>query len=547
LLNDNKTRTTIITDLFLIEGFNDPIFPPSGWQSVIVFGTYNWERFPSGINPSCNPYEGSAMAAYRSYSAPPGSQARLITPSINIGPILSACSLKFMMYHSTGYPTVAESIKIEVSTDGINFTQVAAFRRYAVQSGWQEHSIYLGAYANTIYVGFLAYAGYGNNMYIDYVRIFGRQLPPNDVGVDEIISPGSWHLFNTPMAPIARVKNYGSATQSNFVVVCTILGTGNLVRYTDTKTVATLTPNDTTWVNFTSWTPSIMERCSIRIRTMLNGDQNPANDLKTIITDINFLTEKFTNELFPPLGWTVYNFDGGTQMWERYTSGPYTTPACASCRYESSTLLNNDWLITPRIGPLRINDSLIFYYRNYSSTFTDTMLIRVSTNPAVNDTASFTIIDIIATNANSWNQKAISLSQFAGNQVYIAFNYRCLYKFRIAIDNIEIRGYAAGISENRVDKFTYIPIFNRPYPNLISNGIVSISFTLSEPAKVNAVICDVTGKLIKTLVDTDFQSGIHKFFWDCTNEQNKRVSPGVYFYRLKMNNDLITEKILILR
>jgi hypothetical protein len=543
--NDRKTRTTQITEMFLIEGFNDPTFPPTGWQTVIISGTHSWERFPSGISPSCNPYEGEAMAAYRSYSATAGSQARLITSPINVGAILSACSLNFRMYHDPGFATVAESIKVEVSTDGINFTKVAAFRRYALTAGWVEHSVFLGSFTGTMYIGFLGYSGYGNNMYIDCVRVFGGPLPANDVGVDVIIAPGSWYLFNTSMTPIARVKNYGSTTQTNFPVVCSIVGTGGVVRYTSTQTVTLLNAGDTIRVNFAAWTPSIMELCSVRMRTNLVGDQNPTNDRATITTDISFLSESFTDATFPSSGWTVYNFDGGAQMWGRYTTAPHSAPACAACSYESSTLMNNDWLITPRIGPVGGNDSLTFYYRNYISTYTDTMLVRVSTNPLISDTVGYTIIGLIATNANAWAPRALGLSQFAGSQVYIAFHYTCLYKYRIAVDDIEVRGNRIGIAENRPNEFPLITSLNAPKPNPVTNGLVKISFTLSEPSKIALRVYDASGRLVKTLANSQLECGIYNYTWNGKDERNKRVSAGIYFYKLQTSNYSATRKILL--
>ncbi|MEO0083864.1 MAG: FlgD immunoglobulin-like domain containing protein, partial [candidate division WOR-3 bacterium] len=53
----------------------------------------------------------------------------------------------------------------------INFTQVASFKRYDPTAAWQEHTVNLGTFSGTLYVGFLAFSEYGNNMYIDFVRM----------------------------------------------------------------------------------------------------------------------------------------------------------------------------------------------------------------------------------------------------------------------------------------------------------------------------------------------------------------------------------------
>jgi hypothetical protein len=172
LSNDAITKVIQISALCLSEGFNSDAFPPSGWQAIIIQGSYNWERRTSNTNPDCTPYEGGVMASYPSYTASAGSMARLITPPLSLGTTAIGCTLKFMMYHDLGYASYQDSVKIEYSFDGTNFNRVAAFRRYEPVSGWQEHSVYLGSFAGTVYIGFLAYSEFGDNINIDYIRIF---------------------------------------------------------------------------------------------------------------------------------------------------------------------------------------------------------------------------------------------------------------------------------------------------------------------------------------------------------------------------------------
>jgi len=225
--------------LLLCEGFNDSIFPPSGWQANIIMGPYNWGRYTSCSYPSCQPYEGSGMAGVRLYMAPVMNAARLITPPIILGSTTTSCSLKFYMMHDPGYATAPDSIKIEISTNGTTFTQVTAFNRYSSTQGWVEHTVYLGNLSGTIYIGFLAYWGSGNNMNIDYVRLVGvPYLPQIDIGIDTIISPGATYPVNIPMTITARLRRYsGGGPTQNFPAICSIIGANGALRYTNTQTV----------------------------------------------------------------------------------------------------------------------------------------------------------------------------------------------------------------------------------------------------------------------------------------------------------------------
>jgi hypothetical protein len=368
----------------------------------------------------------------------------------------------------------------------------------------------------------------------------------NDVGVDAVIAPGASYIVNTSMTPIARMKNYGVITQTNFPVVCSIVGAGGVVRYTDTNTVASLAPGDTIRVNFTAWTPLSSGLCSVIMRTNLVGDQNPTNDRAARTTDIGLIYESFTDTTFPPSGWTVYNFDGGTQLWKRNTTDPNSPPACAVCRWESSTLINNDWLITPRLGPLGPDDSLFFYFRAYSDANWETLLVRVSTDPDVGDTTHYTIIDLIATNSPVYTQKALSLSAFAGNQVYIAFHYTCLFKWRIYLDDISVRSYVTGIAENNPNP-RFVTTLNAPKPNPVTNGSVKISFTLSEPTRIALKVYDASGRLVKALINTKLESGIYNYTWNGKDEANRNVACGIYFYTLETPKQNYTKKMIFTR
>ncbi len=83
------------------------------------------------------------------------------------------------------------------------------------------------------------------------------------------------------------------------------------------------------------------------------------------------LNESFTGITFPPAGWSVYNRDNGSYTWKRDTTNCRTTPACASVRWESSTLKNDDWLITPSLviqNATLNNPTLSFVYRTSTTT-----------------------------------------------------------------------------------------------------------------------------------------------------------------------------------
>jgi hypothetical protein len=76
-------------------------------------------------------------------------------------------------------------------------------------------------------------------------------------------------------------------------------------------------------------------------------------------------------------------------------------------------------------------------------------------------------------------------------------------------------------------------VFNlaQNYPNPF-NARTEISFVIASPGLVKLEVLDISGRLVKTLVDSYFESGRHTLIWDGTNSENHTIASGVYFYKL---------------
>jgi hypothetical protein len=61
----------------------------------------------------------------------------------------------------------------------------------------------------------------------------------------------------------------------------------------------------------------------------------------------------------------------------------------------------------------------------------------------------------------------------------------------------------------------------------------SIAFELPQAGHAALVVYDVSGRTVKHLLDAEMPAGRHAVTWDATDDRGTRVTPGVYFYRLK--------------
>jgi hypothetical protein len=164
------------------EGFETGGIPgiPGHWPSFdqYVYGTTTdqWLSVTSGTSPTCSPPEGTYMAKYNSYSISSGNSAELDgTVAIDFS---TATLMKFKMYHDTGYSGNPEVIYPLLSADGVNFWyDGTGFYRYDGTTGWKDETMdysflidYLGG-PGDFYIGFYAVSYYGNNMYMDDIRV----------------------------------------------------------------------------------------------------------------------------------------------------------------------------------------------------------------------------------------------------------------------------------------------------------------------------------------------------------------------------------------
>ena len=89
-------------------------------------------------------------------------------------------------------------------------------------------------------------------------------------------------------------------------------------------------------------------------------------------------------------------------------------------------------------------------------------------------------------------------------------------------------------------------LLHQNYPNPF-NPTTTIAFTIPKNSQVYLGIYDITGKLIKTLIDAPIEAGYHTVVWDGTDDNGRSVSSGVYFYKLKSKGYEETKKMLLLK
>jgi hypothetical protein len=84
---------------------------------------------------------------------------------------------------------------------------------------------------------------------------------------------------------------------------------------------------------------------------------------------------------------------------------------------------------------------------------------------------------------------------------------------------------------------------NEPNP---FNPSTVIAYELAKGGRVTVAVFDISGRLIRTLVNADQPAGIHQVRWEGTLDSGARAASGAYFYRIKFPNGAASTKKMIL-
>ena len=110
--------------------------------------------------------------------------------------------------------------------------------------------------------------------------------------------------------------------------------------------------------------------------------------------------------------------------------------------------------------------------------------------------------------------------------------------------NITMQGLATEDYDNLIQKYTITMEQNTPNP---FNPTTTISFSIPKDDKVELKVYNIKGQLVKTLVKDHLEAGTHKAVWNGDNDTGKRVSSGVYLYRLESGGRAKVRKMLLLK
>jgi hypothetical protein len=103
-------------------------------------------------------------------------------------------------------------------------------------------------------------------------------------------------------------------------------------------------------------------------------------------------------------------------------------------------------------------------------------------------------------------------------------------------------GNQSGVRENMLKIFA----LRQNTPNPFGKETV-IQYQLPKTSHAELKIYNIVGQHIKTIVDKSQEPGIYQLGWNGKDDKGRKVSSGIYFYRLQAGNFTATKKLLFLK
>lgn len=281
-------------------------------------------------------------------------------------------------------------------------------------------------------------------------------------------------------------------------------------------------------------------------------------DYVYICQDTSKVIENFENGIDPL--WSQFNKGDAEATWNASDSGSSQWfPVTADDGFYgwiNDDLLGNQaytncYLALPEITGLTSDDKVYMMFDNfYSDEYDGSATVALNVNG--NWTDIYNVIDKDGFLPNEWQTYSLTISSFLeadqmdSFQIGFHYNDNETWSAGWAIDNVSVLSTSqpdvpAKLQLNQENQFFQA----NTYPNPFRDNI-NFSFYLKESSDVSLEIFNILGQKIATVSNATHGAGMNKLNWDGMDSNDKKVSAGIYFYRLKIEDNVKTSKFMMI-
>ncbi|MCD4818584.1 MAG: T9SS type A sorting domain-containing protein [Candidatus Cloacimonetes bacterium] len=148
-----------------------------------------------------------------------------------------------------------------------------------------------------------------------------------------------------------------------------------------------------------------------------------------------------------------------------------------------------------------------------------------------------------------WHQQFLSLNEFLEGNLYLRFHFQSDSTIDDPgwwIDDIKLMITDLADSSNS-NVSAIIPVLQQNYPNPF-NPTTTISFTIPEISENTEIsIYNLKGQKVRTLLNEKLEGGKQSLIWQGKDDNEKGVTSGIYFYKIKSGTFSATKKMIMIK
>lgn len=248
--------------------------------------------------------------------------------------------------------------------------------------------------------------------------------------------------------------------------------------------------------------------------------------------------------------WTTTGSSNGT--WGK-TSTQFRSPSNSFTDSPSGSYLNNANAMMTLNGSLNFTNiagaTFSFWDRYATESGYDFCNTEISTNGG----SSWISLARYSGTNTTWTQRRYNISDLVAGKTNVKIRFVLTSDGSQTadgwyVDDILINGYVTApliditMTEKPVKEFSLM----QNYPNPFNPSTV-IRFQLPVNTKVSLKIYNILGQQVRTLVEGYQKAGNHSIPWDGRDNMGRRVSGGLYIYRLETSDFSETRKMMFLK
>lgn len=552
--NNTSLYNTVIASS-IATPFDEPFATlPAGWTVLNPDQLITWANKTA---PASSPSNKAMYINFYDYEDSDGESDVLLSPVFDLSAVPGAY-LSFDVAYAQ-FPGSSDGLRVYVLTDceGDLFEGVRLYEKFGSslasttstsiaftpsnQNQWRTETLSLNDFVGTnkVQLAFVGVNDWGNNLYIDNVRVITDA--EEDLVLRSLARP-SVITCDESLIPTLLIENGGDVTITSYKVRYEFDDDGTALHPVTTS----LAPGASEWIELPAkaLTAGTHELMIELIEPNGKVDIIPANSQRHLWFVMDQSEDHVPMRVdfeTAPESWVIINPADGNN-WQSVGTNLGTSQLFDS--YSNTTSGDQSWLITPELDLTGLTAASVFFEVSYARGIADDSLLLMATTDCgltfdtvahyTNETLSevSSVNEWYPTNESDWATRFVDLSAYAGERVRFAWLAVNANGNNLFIDNIEF------FQSDDPNPPTAAPPFLIYNLNPQNPDAFTITFNLQERMPVGYEVIDLLGR---TLTNAEIGYVLNQTF----EIDAGGAAAGLYIVRIRVGDRYYSQKVYL--